>query len=190
VIVALPAPRAATVLADLDRELSRELSEIPYAGCVIVLVGYRRDQFTRPLSGFGFVVPDVEHRRIIACSYSSQKFTERAPSDSVLLRVFLGGAGHPEVELLGDDDLQQIARSEIEELLGAHGEPQLCQVRRWSGAMPQYHVGHLARVARIFERASRYAGLALAGNAYHGVGIPNCIHSGEQAAERLLNKPW
>lgn len=187
VIVALPATQAARVLAPVDTELSHDLGQISSAGCAIVLAGYRREQIGRPLAGFGFVVPEVEGRRIIACSYASQKFPERAPEDCVLLRVFLGGACHPEVEGFDDAELKQIVADELSQLLGMHGAPVLSVVRRWSGAMPQYHVGHVERVARIFQRAASHAGLALAGNSYYGVGIPACIQSGEQAAERVLN---
>ncbi|MBX3411749.1 MAG: protoporphyrinogen oxidase [Pirellulales bacterium] len=186
VVVALPAPAASRLLAAVDAPLSADLRTIEYAGCAIVLAGYRREQFDQPPSGFGFVVPEIERRQIIACSYSSQKFPGRAPEGEILLRVFLGGACHPEIEQLDDAELQRIATRELRELLGLRGAPAFSLVRRWSGAMPQYHLGHVERVARILERASTHPGLALAGNAYHGVGVPNCIRSGEQAASRML----
>jgi protoporphyrinogen/coproporphyrinogen III oxidase len=100
------------------------------------------------------------------------------------LRVFIGGALQPELLKLSDDQLQRLVRDELAELLGARGQPDFAIVVRWAGVMPQYHVGHLDRVARIESRVEKLPGLQLAGNAYHGVGIPHCIHSGERAAER------
>ena len=185
-IVAVGAPQAARLLRVVDERLTVLLGEISYAGSAIVLVGYRREQIARPLDGFGFVVPLVERRRILACSYSSAKFPGRAPEGHVLLRVFLGGACQPEMLELDDDALKRIAGEELSALLGAGGEPILCRVARWKQTMPQYHVGHLNRVAEIESRVAIHARLELAGNAYRGVGVPYCVRSGERAAERLL----
>ena len=140
--------------------------------------------------GFGFVVPKIERRRILACSFSSRKFPGRAPDGCVLLRVFLGGAQQPEMVELPEEELRTIVLEELGELLGATGEPQLFQVVRWRQAMPQYHLGHLERVARIEQAVAALPGLELAGNAYRGVGIPDCIKSGEQAAERRVAMQW
>lgn len=186
VIVAAPAPQAANLLERVDGELSGDLARIPYAGCAIALVGYRRDQIDHALDGFGFVVPEIENRRILACSFSSNKFPGRAPDDHVLLRVFVGGARHPELLALDDADLRGLVCEELHDLLHTHGEPTLFEVRRWNSAMPQYHLGHRDLVARIESRVMAIPGLALAGNAYRGVGIPDCIHSGEIAAERIV----
>ena len=186
IILAAPAPAASRILADAAPSLAADLARIPYAGTAIALVGYRRDQITHPLDGFGFVVPEVEQRTILAASFSSQKFDGRAPAGHVLLRVFLGGAARPALVHLEEDKLRQIVIRELGELLGASGEPELFQIARWGGAMPQYHLGHLDLVAKIEAQAAAFPGLALAGNAYHGVGVPNCIHSGELAAERVV----
>ncbi len=186
VIVALPAARAAALLGEVDHELAGDLARIPYAGASVVVSAYRRDQIEHPLDGFGFVVPLVEQRRILACSFASVKFSGRAPDDCVLLRTFVGGACQPELAELPDDALRTLVSEELAELIGVRGEPLFCEVARWPGAMPQYHVGHLQLVERIEQRASSLGGLELAGNAYRGVGIPQCIHSGQQAAERLL----
>lgn len=184
-ILATPAPAAADLLAGFDAELAEDLRKIEYAGSAIVLLGYRRDQIPRPLDCFGFVVPAVERRGILAVSFSSVKFEGRAPSDCVLIRVFLGGAERPEQMALDDDALRQMAIDELAELVGAAGEPELARIVRWPNSMPQYHVGHVRLVEQIESRAARYPTLALAGNAYHGVGVPHCIRSGEQAAERI-----
>jgi oxygen-dependent protoporphyrinogen oxidase len=186
VIVTTPAPHAARLLRDLDAETADELGHIRYAGTSIVTLAYRREQIGRELDGFGFVVPASEGRRILAGSFSSVKFAGRAPEDDVLLRVFIGGACQSELNELPDAQLREIVTAELSELLEARGEPLFAEVVRWPNAMPQYHLGHVERVATIERGVQRVSGLELAGNAYHGVGIPHCIHSGETAAERLL----
>ncbi len=184
-VVAVGAAPAARLLEPVDRELAGDLSRIEYAGMSIVTLAYRRDQIAHRLDGFGFVVPAVEKRRILAGSFSSVKFAGRAPSDAVLIRVFIGGACQSVLAELDDDSLRTIAADELRSLLGTRGVPVFDDIARWPGSMPQYHVGHGQRVARIETATTRWPGLALAGNAYHGVGIPHCIHSGETAAERI-----
>jgi protoporphyrinogen/coproporphyrinogen III oxidase len=186
VIVATPAHRAAELLAEVDAELSADLARIPYAGCSIAALGYRRDQIAHPLDGFGFVVPAAERRDILSASFSSVKYDGRAPEDHVLVRVFIGGALRPELNELDDAELVALARSELAELLGASGEPVFQHVARWPAAMPQYQVGHCELVERIQRRVERLGRLALAGNAYRGVGMPHCIHGGHVAAETVL----
>ena len=186
VILAVPAFAAATLLAEVSHDLAGELEKIPYAGSAIVALGYRRKQIAKDWQGFGFVVPAIERRQILAASYSSAKFEGRAAEDRVLIRVFLGGAHRPEQVELDDQSLIDAAVVELAELLGVQGPPELARVARWPRSMPQYHVGHIELVARIEQLASQLPMLTLAGNAYRGVGIPNCIHSGEQAAQRVL----
>lgn len=185
VIIALPAPAAAKIMVAFDSELATELAAIEYAGCAVVSLGFRRTQISHPLDGFGFVVPETERRRIIAGSFASLKFPGRAPEHHVLVRVFVGGALQPEMLKLSDDELIRIATDELHELLQITGSPVVTDVARWPGSMPQYHVGHLARVRRIEEQVAKYPTLALAGNAYRGVGIPHCVTSGENAAARV-----
>jgi oxygen-dependent protoporphyrinogen oxidase len=182
-IVAATAPVAAGMLRALDAELAAELAAITYAGCAVVSLAYRRDQIAHPLDGFGFVVPLIERRKILSASFSSVKYAGRAPAGDVLIRVFIGGACQSELLEQGDDGLARIAAGDLAELLSIRGAPRVLQVSRWLDAMPQYHVGHMARVERIESLVARHSGLALAGNAYRGVGIPHCIRSGEQAAE-------
>jgi oxygen-dependent protoporphyrinogen oxidase len=184
-ILAVPACAAANLLERQDPVLSAELAAIEYAGCNVVSVGFQRDQIGHVLDGFGFVVPHVERRRVIAASFASQKFAGRAPADAVLIRVFIGGALQPELLDLSDRELRRVAIDELGELLHITGQPLFTDVARWPRSMPQYHVGHIARVARIEKLAARHPRLALAGNAYHGVGIPQCIASAESAAERI-----
>jgi oxygen-dependent protoporphyrinogen oxidase len=185
VILATPAPRAAALLQEVDSRLSDALASIQYASAAVPILGYRRDQITHPLDGFGFVVPFVEQRQILSGSFTSIKFPGRAPDGSVLFRVFIGGACQEELVGLTDEELYEIAERELAELLGIRGEPQVRELARWNHAMPQYHLGHLDRVAKIEQIAANLPSFALAGNAYRGVGIPFCIRSGELAAEHV-----
>jgi oxygen-dependent protoporphyrinogen oxidase len=185
-IVTTPANHAGALLREVDRAISASLEQIEYAGTSIVSLGYRRHQIAHPLDAFGFVVPVVEKRRILAGSFSSVKFAGRAPDESVLIRVFIGGACQGDLAMLPDAQLRTIATEELAELLQIRGEPTLVDIARWPRSMPQYHLGHQQRVAAIEQAVARYRGLELAGNAYHGVGIPHCIHGGELAAERMF----
>jgi len=186
VVLALPAPIAARVVATADDPLATELAGIEYAGSSVVILGYARSQIAHPLDAAGVVVPRVEGRRALAISFSSAKFPGRAPDGHVLLRVFLGGALDPERNLLDDDRLVALAREESTHIVGASGAPGLVEIARWPAAMPQYHLGHLERVDRITRRLDALPGLALAGAAYEGVGIPQVIASGQAAAERVM----
>jgi oxygen-dependent protoporphyrinogen oxidase len=182
VVVAAPARIAAHLLGDVDAPLAADLAGIEYAGSAIVSLGFAREDVSHPLDAAGLVVPRCAGRRILAVSFSSAKFPGRAPPDCVLMRVFIGGALDPQAVHLGDDALAEVALHEVGDLLGARGKPRLVQIDRWESSMPQYHLGHAARVARIDAAVRRQAGLALAGAAYTGVGIPQVIASGQAAA--------
>ncbi|KKK73550.1 hypothetical protein LCGC14_2892700 [marine sediment metagenome] len=134
----------------------------------------------------GAVVPKIENSPILACSFSSQKYAHRAPEGKVLLRVFVGGANREEMAEMPDEQLLPLVTKHLESLLKVRGEPCFCNIAHWPGTMPQYHVGHKELVAEIEALAEALPNLQLAGNAYHGVGIPDCIHGGELAAERIL----
>jgi protoporphyrinogen/coproporphyrinogen III oxidase len=187
VIVALPAYRAADLLWPLDSILAGALGEIEYASSAIVCTGHALADVAHPLNASGLVVPAAEQRRILSVSFASRKFAGRAPEGEVVLRTFLGGALQPEILSHSDDELKQIALSELRAILGVRGEPRFAVVSRHERAMPQYHVGHLDRVRRIEQMAAAHPRLALAGNAFDGVGIPDCVGSGERAAERILS---
>ncbi len=186
-IVAVAAPIAARLLKDVDTILAAELAAIEFAGAVVVSMAFDRQQIRHPLDGFGFVVPAIERRRILSASFSSEKFPGRAPEGRVLVRAFVGGACQRELVDLDDADLERLVRDELSDLLAITGPPLWTMIARWSQSMPQYHLGHLDRVGRIENLVSSIPNLELAGNAYRGVGIPHVIHSGEQAAERLLS---
>ncbi len=186
VLLTASAHRAASLLGELDPELAVALNEIEYASSAIVVTGHRLADIAHPLNAFGLVIPQRERRKILAVSFSSRKFPDRAPCGSVLLRTFVGGALQPDLLSLSDEELVSLVRSELAEMLGVRGQPDFARVYRYPRAMPQYHVGHLDRVARIEALTARHPGFALAGNAYRGVGIPDVIASGEAAAESIL----
>jgi protoporphyrinogen/coproporphyrinogen III oxidase len=185
-ILATPSPVTARLLAPTDAALGRELGSITHSGTAILSLGYDARQIGHPLDGMGVVVPAIEHSPILACSFSSRKYPHRAPDGQELLRVFVGGARRPELAEMDDDRLRRLVLDELSRLLQISGEPCYCRIAHWPGTMPQYHVGHKDLVARIEARGAALPHLALCGNAYHGVGIPDCIHGGELAAERVL----
>jgi oxygen-dependent protoporphyrinogen oxidase len=186
VIVAVGPPAAARLLASLDAALASRVGAIACASSASVTLAYDRAALRRPIGGFGFVVPRVERRPILAASFSNLKFAGRAPEDRLLVRVFLGGATDPGAAAMDDEALARTVRAEMAALLGVSAAPLFVRVMRHREVMPQYGVGHLDRVAEIESRAAGHPGLALAGAAYRGVGIPDCIRSGEAAAERTL----
>lgn len=185
VVVATQAQAAASLLRPIDATLSDELAAVHHSGCCIVSLAYRRDQIAHRMDGFGFVVPAVENRQVISGSFSSVKYPGRAPDGHVLVRVFIGGALQEELVHLSDEQLVDIARKELGELLGAKGTPLFHRIARLPASMPQYYVGHRQRVTAIQQRVSGIGGLFVTGNAYHGVGIPFCIFGAEKTAERV-----
>jgi len=185
VVVAAPAHAAAPLLAPLDTELGRLLAGIGYASSATVTLAYRSADVPA-LGGFGFVVPAVERRPLIACTYASRKFPGRAPEGHELMRAFVGGALRADVLARDDGALVDVVRGELRELVGITAAPVLTRVHRHRLAMPQYAVGHLERVAAIEARAAALPALALAGAAYRGVGVPDCVRSGEAAADRVF----
>ena len=186
VVVAVPAHRAGPLLAPFAPRAAEALGRIDYASTAIVVTGHRLSDIRHPLEAFGIVVPAVEKRKILAVSFTSRKFPGRAPEGCVQLRTFVGGAMQPALMQLSDADLTALVRAELESVLGLTWKPDFTLVARWMRSMPQYHVGHLDLVATIERELAAFPRLALAGNAYQGVGIPDCIHSGEQAAERVF----
>lgn len=183
VIVATPAFVSADLLAGVDPTLALELAAIPHASSAIVSLAYPAAAVPRPLDGHGYVIPRIEGRAALACTWTSAKWANRAPAGTVLLRVFVGRFGRDEAVARSDDDLVALARAEVEETLGVVATPSLTRVHRWRHGMPQYVLGHPERLTAIERRLTTLPGLALAGNAYRGVGLPDCIASGEAAAE-------
>jgi oxygen-dependent protoporphyrinogen oxidase len=187
VIVATPAAAAAEVVSAIDSQLTALLRSIQSSGTSVVSLGYSRGDVQHPLDGFGFVVPRREQRTILAASFSSVKFAGRAPGGKELIRVFIGGELQPELAALPDGELLRMAHAELQDLLGIRGQPCYQRVDRWTDAMPVYQVHHGTKVDQIEAIVDSLPGLALAGNAYRGVGIPQCIHSGRRAAEKVVD---
>ena len=184
-ILATPAYDAATLLEPFDGELAALLRGIPYASTATISLGFRRQDFSNRLDGYGFVVPRVEGRALLAMTWTSSKWSHRAPDDAVLLRAYVGGAGRDAVLAQSDDGLVGLVRAELRGMMGVTEAPVLARVCRWPRAMPQYLVGHLERLAAIDERLVRWPGLFLTGAGYRGVGIPDCIRDGMDTAERV-----
>jgi oxygen-dependent protoporphyrinogen oxidase len=187
VVLATPAFAAARLVAPLAPELARRLDGIRYTSAATVNFAWHASDCDGVPRGFGFVVPAIERRKIIAATFSSLKFADRAPEGKILMRAFLGGALQDRMMQLDDQEMVDAARDELRALLGIRAEPILARVRRWENSMPQYRVGHLARVAEIERGLAELPALALAGAAYRGVGVPDCVHSGEQAAEAVFS---
>ena len=187
ICIALPAHTAASLLTNVHECLAEKLRQIKYASTATINFAYRRAAIKHPLNGFGFVVPFVEKRSLIACTFSSVKFSGRAPEGHVLLRAFAGGALQPEIFALDEEEMRVRVEADLRELLRITEDPLFVEVAKWKDSMPQYEVGHLERVNEIEKLVSELPGLALAGNAYRGAGIPDCIRSGEAAAELLFH---
>jgi protoporphyrinogen/coproporphyrinogen III oxidase len=188
VICAAPASAAAHLLAPHDEPLAQRLRAIGYASAAVVNLTYRESDFPEPPRTFGFVVPIAERRRIIAGSFSSLKYEGRAPDGWIIARTFLGGVMQADMMRLGDDAMIAAARDELRQLLGVAAAPSIAEVQRWPDAMPQYEVGHLDGVAQIELAAAKLPGLGLAGAAFRGVGIPDCVRSGEEAARATIER--
>jgi protoporphyrinogen/coproporphyrinogen III oxidase len=184
VVIATPAFATADLLTALDADLAALHAEIPYASSAIVTMAYPLDEVSSPLDGYGYVVPSAEGSDVLACTWTSSKWAGRAPEGVALLRVYAGRFGGRDVTADSDDELVALARAEVRPL-GIAGEPMLARVQRWPRGMPQYVLGHPGRLEKIDAALEGHPGLALAGAAYQGVGIPDCIRSGERAAQSV-----
>jgi oxygen-dependent protoporphyrinogen oxidase len=186
VIVASPAWAAGVLLGSVDPVLGEELGGIPYSSSITVNLVYDESNLGSLPDGFGFLVPASEGRAMLACTFVHRKFLGRTPPGKAVLRAFLGGMKNE--ALLAEPDAKLVAtvRRELKEILGIETAPEHTQVSRWRRAMAQYAVGHQERVKRIGERVAALPGLRLVGNAYDGIGIPDCIRLGRVAARELL----
>lgn len=186
VIVALPARAAAEILQNSSPELAIELRVIQYSSSITVGLGYDREVRESLPPGFGFLVPRSEGKRLLAATFVHNKFPHRAPEDRALLRCFFAGSNAENVWSFSDDQIVSIVRNELQQILGLHAEPLFARVYKWKSAMAQYGVGHLERLDRIERLRQQLPGLALAGNGYRGIGVPDCVRSGREAAKVLL----
>ncbi len=186
VVLATPAWASGDLLRNVAPFPAADLSSIEYVSTATCSLAFRRDRVSHDLTGFGFVVPRAEQRPVMATTFSSSKFPGRAPDGHVLLRSFLGRAGIEAAAQLDDDEMVKVVRSELREILGIAAEPEFAEIFRWPRGMPQYRVGHADLVARIEDGVGRVPGIELAGGAYHGIGIGDCLREGAAAAERAL----
>ena len=185
VIIATPAPAAALLLEISSAELASVLRTIPYSSSLTVALGFGKDVRESLPPGFGFLVPRTEGKRMLATTFVHNKFQHRAPDDQALLRCFLGGSRDELALQLPDEEVLNIVRDELRQILGLTAEPLFTRIYRWKSAMAQYTVGHLDRIERIDRLRKELPGLALAGNAYRGIGVPDCVRSGEEAAAEV-----
>jgi oxygen-dependent protoporphyrinogen oxidase len=185
VVICTPAHAAAPALDGLDGDLSSTLREIPYVSTATIVVGYARADVQHPLDASGLIIPKGEARRALATTFTSSKWAGRCPEDMVLLRVFAGGHRDPGALAHTDEELVEMARDELGALLGIRAQPLLSRVFRWERANAQPSVGHPDRLRRMRAAAARHPGLHLAGAAFDGVGIPDCVRQANEVAERI-----
>ena len=186
VIMATPATVAAELLRPTSVELASELGGIQYTSSVTVNLGYKGSVRAALPPGFGFLVPRSEGKRMLAATFVHNKFPHRAPEDRALLRCFIGGACNERVLQSSDEEVVNIIREELQQIIGLTADPLFTRLYRWQGAMAQYGVGHLERLGRIEGLLQQLPGLTLAGNGYRGIGVPDCVRSGSEAANRTL----
>lgn len=185
VALTLPAHAAAKLLVDVDPKLVSMLSDVGYVSTATVFLAFRKYDIRHPLDAVGFLVPKAEGRPILACTFVSSKWDHRAPAGQVLLRVFVGGANQEHVLQHDDDELVQLAREQLLDLLGIDRAPMFAKVFRWNKASPQPTVGHLARMRGVLDRVATHPGLHVGGNGYVGTGIPDAVKQGEEIAGRI-----
>jgi len=186
VILATPAPATARITRAFDRELSELHAAIAYGSSVTLSLAFRERDLPGPVAGYGYVVPRVEGSDVVAATNVSNKWPGRATEGHALFRVYLRAHGGGDITRETDDALVRAARRELKETYGVAAQPVLVRAGRWPAALPQYTLGHVGRVSHIRERLAAHRGLFVAGAAYAGVGIPDCIASGEAAADEAL----
>ena len=183
VVVATPAGDGSKLLRSMDAELADLLAAVPYTSSITMSLGYRKDTFDHPLNGHGFLVPGRERKYLMGCTWVGNKFNYRVPDDMVLLRCFIGGNGLA----LSDNQLVETARAELRSIMGIKAEPVFHKIARWPNSMAQYTVGHQKRVERVEAIVKTIPGLELAGNGYRGIGIPDCVKMGKDAAAHITS---
>lgn len=182
-VLATPAGDASKLLRETNAELADLMAAVPYTSSITMSLGYRKDTFDHPLNGHGFLVPKLERKYLMGCTWVGNKFSYRVPDDMVLLRCFIGGNGLS----LSDDVLVETARAELRSIMGLQAEPVFHKIARWPNSMAQYTVGHQKRVERMETILKTIPGLQVAGNAYRGIGIPDCVKMGKDAAARITS---
>lgn len=181
-VIATPAWSAAKLVEGFDAELGASLASIGYSNSLTAALIYDRAQVGRKFPSFGFLVPKIERQLLVACTFVDQKFDHRVPADRLFLRCFVGG---DKPLSMTDAEVQAGVEKDLERLIGLKAQPIAVEITRWPRSMAQYPVGHSANLARIDSRVAQHEHLYLAGNGYRGIGIPDCIRSGKDAAERI-----
>jgi len=184
-VIACEAHNAAPLVRGLDGRLTELLGAIPYSSSMTVALGFDAKDFDKPPEGHGFLVPKRERRRLMACTWVGMKFPYRAPEGKIVARCFVGGMEDASVLAESDDAVAELVMDELRDIAGVRGRPAFVRIARWPLSMAQYTVGHAKRLAEIEARTAGIPGLQLAGNAYEGIGIPDCIRMGKRAAERI-----
>jgi len=177
----------AEMVKDIEGSLAAQLNKIEWSSSATVSIAFRKEDVKTPLKGFGFIVPRIEGRRINAATFSSIKWSYRAPDDRVLIRGFIGGGHHEElVHELDDAGMVKMVLEELDTILGLKANAQFSKVYRWFKGMPKYTVGHLDRISVLDRTLASHPGLHLIGCSYKGIGIGDCIHQAQIAAEKIL----
>ncbi|UCF69021.1 MAG: protoporphyrinogen oxidase [Acidobacteriota bacterium] len=187
VVLALPAPKTAPLLRELDDQLSEHIGAIRTAGLAVVALGYDQSDLERPVNGFGFLVPRGEGPRILGCLWDSSIFPGRAATGRVLMRAMIGGAHHPEAVLLDDDELLRVVRADLQTVMGLRAAPVFERIYRHPLGISQYVVGHAAQLARIRGHLERWQGLWVTGSSYDGVSMNACIESATSLASEVMS---
>jgi oxygen-dependent protoporphyrinogen oxidase len=185
-VMACEAHSGAALLGGVDGRVAELLAAVPYSSSMTVALGFDAADFARPPEGFGFLVPRKERRRLVACTWVGTKFSHRAPEGKIVARCFLGGSGDAGVLEETDEIVLAEVLDELREIAGVTAQPRFWRIARWPRSMAQYAVGHPQRVAELEARAAAIPGLYLAGNAYQGIGVPDCIRMGKAAAQAIL----
>lgn len=187
VVLASEAHQAARMSARLDGRISDLFGSIGYSPSMTVALGFERRAVESAMRGFGFLVPKPERKRLLAGTWVGNKFPNRVPESVALLRCFLGGVGGGSVLSTTEENILESVREELREILGITAEPLFSRIFRWPQSMAQYTTGHLDRIAELESRLAAFPGLLVAGNGYHGIGVPDCVRMGKQAAERIAS---
>jgi len=187
VILALPVHACAGFFASFTEDLAEACRAVPYSSAITVNLGFDEEIAAALPPGFGFLVPGKAHSRLLACTFVHRKFPHRAPQGKALLRCFLGGTRDPEIMQLSNNEINLLVRQELRSILGVEALPLFSLISRWPFSMAQYNVGHRDRIIRISGLIQKYPHLHLAGNAYSGIGLSDCIRTGREAAQQVMD---
>ena len=185
-VFAIPAYRAAPFLQGLQKDISPQLTSIPYAKVAVVFFGFSRPLSCRPLDGFGYLVPEVEQRRILGTIWSSALFPGRAPKGGAALTTFVGGMRQPELAELSEEALSTLVQDELRDIMSLNSTPDFIRIKKWAQAIPQYEVGHSDKVAQLERLEEAHPGLFISGNFRAGISAADCVLNSEGVAKRVL----